>query len=316
MDWTSVVLAGLKGAALGGATILAVYLLRRLSWEGPVPKVVQRLRWLIGFLVGVAVFVGLDFLGVGPGVQRTVSAAVVFGVAFTLKERSASGPALRDELVSADRSPEELVPEAATRRGHGSRRKYYWVATFVAAVIGGVAAKEAVRWWRTPATVSSEVLSETWGLRRLGSSALSIALPAPLEEQQRAAIPTEVAAVTQSWRQYRYKGAGVEVHATHAVYSDDAIADLEGAIAGAMSNMSQVRGVSGFRHHREPYRVGSGDDALVRFDFKGGQQPYVGQALFVVRRNELWSVLLIYSATDATASRFADRVLNSAKLEE
>ncbi len=87
MDWTSVAIAGLKGAAIGGATVLAVYLLRSLFWEGPLPRVVQRLRWVIGFAVGIATFVGMDFLGVGPGLQQTIFAAVVWGVAYVLKER-------------------------------------------------------------------------------------------------------------------------------------------------------------------------------------------------------------------------------------
>lgn len=314
VDWFSVASAGLKGGALGGATVLAVYLLRLLFWDGPVPEVIRRFRWVIGFMVAVAVFIALDVLGVGSGVQRTVSAAVVLGVAFALKDRRTAEPASRDDPVISAPPPEGTMRDAPAPQGRRSRSIYYYVIPLLAAVIGGVVAKEAIRWWQTPAPVPPEILSETWSHRRLGGSSLSIALPGPLDEQE-AAVPTEVAAVTQTWRQYRYTRKGVEVHGTHTVYVEEVIADLEGAIAGAMGSMSRVRGVSGFRHHREPFRVGNKVGALVRFGFAGGRQPYVGQALFFVRGNESWSVILLYSASDAAATRFADRVIRSARFD-
>lgn len=93
MDWTSVAWAGVKGGSIGGATVLAVYLIRHLYWDGPMPPVVQRLRWVIGVVVGVAAFVAMDFLGITAGVQRTIAAAVVWGVASVLKEHTSTGSA-------------------------------------------------------------------------------------------------------------------------------------------------------------------------------------------------------------------------------
>lgn len=87
MDWTRVALAGLKGAAIGGTIVLTVYLIRSLLWDGPLPEAVQRLRWVIGALMGIAAFVGMDLVGVGAGAQGTISAAVVWAVASVLKER-------------------------------------------------------------------------------------------------------------------------------------------------------------------------------------------------------------------------------------
>jgi hypothetical protein len=159
-----------------------------------------------------------------------------------------------------------------------------------------------------------EIPSETWSYREIGESSLSIELPGPLEAQERT-IPAEVAAITQTWREYRLTRKGIYVHSMHVVYTDDVIADLDGAIAGAMSNMSAVRGVSAFRHHRQPFRAGSRAGALVKFGFNTGQQAYAGQALFFVRRNEGWFVILQHLASDAAATRFADRVVMSARFD-
>ena len=90
MDWIGVAWAGVKGGAFGGATVLAVYLIRLLYWDGPIPPAVQRLRWVIGVVVGVAALVGMDLLGLATAVQRTVAAAVVWGVASVLKEQTAT----------------------------------------------------------------------------------------------------------------------------------------------------------------------------------------------------------------------------------
>jgi hypothetical protein len=126
----------------------------------------------------------------------------------------------------------------------------------------------------------------------------------------------EVAKVTQTWRRYHYSGEGVNVNATHAVYLHGFVADLDGAIAGAMDSMSRMQGVSAFQYDREPLRLGDKVGGRVRFTFNGGQKRYAGDSLFFVRRNESWSVLVLYQVADTTARRFADRVVLSARFNE
>lgn len=110
MDWTSIAWAGVKGGTLGGATVLAVYLIRLLYWDGPIPVAVQRLRWVIGVVVGLAAFVGMDFLGITTGVQRTIAAAVVWGVASVLKEHGST------DALTTDQRDNPAVTSAPTTK--------------------------------------------------------------------------------------------------------------------------------------------------------------------------------------------------------
>jgi len=181
--------------------------------------------------------------------------------------------------------------------------------TFV--VLGAIAnayVLPIIRSWQAAAQVEA-AKARRWKTYPIGESGLSIALPGPPQPQSVELAP-ETQQLTSSVSVYKYEGDGIYIIVTEAIYASGVRADLEGAVRGALANMSRQTG-GGLTHSRAETQIEGRPGATVNLQIRSEEQSFDGRGLFVTEANRAWSAILIYPPEQTAGEEFASRVIGS-----
>jgi len=171
----------------------------------------------------------------------------------------------------------------------------------------------AVRGWQLEAQTRATETKD-WHTYAIGDSGLSLSLPGPLEPQQ-IDIPGDIREVTSKMSVYRYDADGISIGVTDVAYAPGVRADLDGAINGALTNISRQAGEVRLTHSRNSVEIDGRSGAVVDFQIRGGRESTNGRGLFLTEANHAWIVVVAYVSDHALGPSFASRVIDSASFD-
>jgi uncharacterized membrane protein len=170
----------------------------------------------------------------------------------------------------------------------------------------------AVRGWQLEAQTRAE--TKDWHTYAIGDSGLSLSLPGPLEPQQ-IDVPRDIREVTSKMSVYRYDANGISIGVTAVAYAPGVTANLDGAINGALTNISRQAGDVRLTHSRNSVEIDGRSGAVVDFQIRGGRESTNGRGLFLTEANHAWIVVVAYVSDHALGPSFASRVIGSTSFD-
>jgi hypothetical protein len=168
----------------------------------------------------------------------------------------------------------------------------------------------AVRAWQRDAQIRAAGARE-WRTYAVGDTGLSLSLPGPLEPQA-IEIPEDVRQATAKLSVYKYDADGISIGVTEAVYAPGVHANLDGAINGALANISGRAGDGAVTHSRTDVQIDGRPGAVVGFQIRGGGEALDGSGLFLTKGNHTWIVIVVYEPDQTLGSAVASKVIGSA----
>jgi len=165
-----------------------------------------------------------------------------------------------------------------------------------------------IRGWQAAAQVEA-AKARHWKTYTIGKSGLSIALPGPPQPQSVELSP-ETRQLTSSASADKYEADGIVIIVTEAIYASGVRADLEGAVNGALANMSSQTG-GGLTHSRAETQIEGRPGAIVNLQIRSEGQSLDGRGLFFTEANRAWSAIILYPPEQTVGEEFASRVIGS-----
>jgi hypothetical protein len=151
-------------------------------------------------------------------------------------------------------------------------------------------------------------------LTRIDDSALSLWLPGPLTPRSVSLPPGPQDSVSR-FNVSTYEGDGVSIAVSHIVSKPGTPTDLDGAIAGALTNLRGMSRSADLEWSRRPWQLDGRSGAIVDVRVHAPQNELIGHALFLAEPVELWQVLILYKPEQTAGESVTTRLIESARFD-
>jgi hypothetical protein len=115
---------------------------------------------------------------------------------------------------------------------------------------------------------------------------------------------------------YTFKTSGFEIGVTRSVFRPEIQLDIDGAVNGAVSNVSNLDGVQHLNHTVDSQSVSGKSARRISMNGERGDGRIYNQTLIILDGHTMYQTQVIYDSNNANAPSYAKRVIDSIKLAQ
>lgn len=166
----------------------------------------------------------------------------------------------------------------------------------------------------THAIVRQPANQPHWNNYSMGASEPHLRITLPAAPQQKTIdIPQQVRDMIQKIESHECTSSstGISVLVINAVYKNQIIPSIEGAVDGALSNIKNLKGISNIQHTISHITVSGKNGKLLTVSADQDGRRFEMKGLFLIDGSQTWQIIVEYGASSKNGREAAQRVIDS-----
>lgn len=152
-----------------------------------------------------------------------------------------------------------------------------------------------------------------WKYQKISDTRMSLYSPF-LFSKTSISIPKEYSNMIQEMKSYKYNSDPISLQISYVVYSNNIIANLDGATEGAVNNLKSLRDITDFSNNISDTKVGNLQGHLINGRFKIQKRQVEYLSVILVYKSMMWQILSTFIPNDGNRT-IANKIINSLQIE-